>query len=71
MVNLGELRNKFIATSDNLFNFIMNYDFLKDVSFNERVTFFCQIASQYEQEFNFENEYQITNGIEYTLVYPK
>ena len=29
MINLEEIRNRFIATSDNLFNFIMNYDFFK------------------------------------------
>ena len=71
MINLEEVRNRFIATSDNLFNFVMNYDFIKEVSFNERVTIFCQMASQFEVEFSFENESQINNGIEYALVYPK
>lgn len=71
MINFDEVRNKFIATSDNLFNFVMNYDFLKEVSFDERVTVFCQIASQYEQEFKFEQEYETYNSIEYALVYPK
>lgn len=71
MINLEEIRNRFVATSDNLFNFIINYDFTKEVSFNERVTIFCQMASQFELEFNFENESQIENGIEYALVYPK
>jgi hypothetical protein len=71
MINFDEVRNRFIATSDNLFNFIMSYDFLKDVSFEERVTIFCQIASQYEDEFEFEPKFEISNGIEYTLIYPK
>ena len=71
MINLEEVRNRFIATSDNLFNFIMNYDFSKEVIFNERVTIFCQMASQFELEFNFKKESQTENGVEYTLVYPK
>jgi len=71
MINFDEVRNRFVATSDNLFNFIMDYDFLKEVSFNERVTIFCQMASQYENEFNFEPEFEVNNGIEYALVYPK
>ena len=50
MINLEEVRNRFVATSDNLFNFILNYDFLKEVDFNERVTIFCQIISQFEEE---------------------
>jgi len=71
MINFDEVRNRFIATSDNLFNFIMNYDFLKNVSFEERVTIFCQMASQYEDEFEFEPKFEISNEIEYTLIYPK
>jgi len=71
MINLEEVRNRFVATSDNLFNFIINYNFSKEVSFNKRVTIFCQMASQFEFEFNFENEHQTENGIEYALVYPK
>ncbi len=70
-INLENVRNRFIATSDNLFNFIINYDFSKEVSFNERVTIFCQMASQFEFEFNFESEFETENGIEYALVYPK
>jgi len=71
MINLEEIKNRFIATSDNLFDFIINYDFLKEVDFNERVTIYCQMASQYELELKIENKYQINNDIEYALIYPK
>lgn len=71
MINLEEVRNCFIATSDNLFDFIIYYDFLKEVDFNERVTIYCQMASQYELELKIENKYQINNDIEYALIYPK
>lgn len=71
MVNLEEVRNHFVATSDNLFNFILNYDFLKEVDFNERVTVFCQIVSQYEEELQIQDNYQTTNGIEYAMVFSK
>ncbi len=71
MINLEEVRNRFVATSDNLFNFILNYDFLKEVGFDERVTVFCQIISQYDSDLRIENEFQITNGIEYAIVHSK
>lgn len=71
MINLEEVRNRFVATSDNLFNFILNYDFSIDVDFNERVTIFCQIISQYEQELKINDNFQITNGIEYAMVFSK
>ena len=71
MINLEEVRNRFVATSDNLFNFILNYDFLKEVDFDERVTVFCQIISQYDYDLIIENEFQITNGVEYAVVHSK
>lgn len=71
MINLEEIRNKFVATSDNLFNFILHYDFLKEVAFEERVTIFCQIISQYEQELVIEDDFKKTNGLEYAIVYSK
>ena len=71
MINLEEVRNHFVATSDNLFNFILNYDFLKEVDFDERVTVFCQIISQYDSDLRIENKFQITNGIEYAIVHSK
>jgi hypothetical protein len=70
-INLEELRNSFVATSNDLFNFIMSYNFDKKVEFNERVTIFCQVASQFENEFEIKDEVQTTNGIEYAVVYPK
>lgn len=71
MIDLEKIKNEFIPTSDNLFNFILNYNFLKDVGFNERVTIFCQVISQYEQELIIKDEYQITNSIEYAIVHSR
>lgn len=71
MINIEEVKNHFIATSDNLFNFILIYDFLKEVDFDERVTLFCQLISQYEEELKIEDDFLTTNGIECAVVYPK
>lgn len=71
MINLEELRNGFVATSNDLFNFIISYDFDKNVDFDERVTIFCQVISQFENEFDINEDYQTSNGIEYAVVYPK
>ena len=71
LINLEELRNSFVATSNDLFNFVMSYNFDKNVDFHERVTIFCQVASQFENEFEIKDEVQTTDGIEYAVVYPK
>ena len=70
-ISLEDVIKGFTPTSDNLFNFILNYDFFKDVDFNERVTIFCKIISQYEQELKIKDNFQITNGIEYAMVFSK
>ena len=70
-IDLNKVKKEFVATSDNLFNFILNYNFLKEVDFNEKVTIFCQIVSQYEEELQIQDNYQTTNGIEYAMVFSK
>ncbi len=71
LINMEEVKNNFMATGNNLFNFLMNYDFLKEVSFAERVTLYCQLISQYEEIFDITSTYETFQDIEYTLVYPK
>lgn len=70
-IDLEEVKNNFIATSNNLFEFVINYDFLKEVSFNERVTIYCQMVSQYEMLLNITNDYKCNNEIEFAVIYPK
>ena len=71
LINLEEVKNNFLASGNNLFNFLMNYDFLKEVSFAERVTLYCQLISQYENMLEITSTYETYQDIEYTLVYPK
>ena len=70
-IDLEEVKNNFIATSNNLFEFVINYDFLKEVSFNQRVTIYCQMVSQYEMLLNITNDYKCNNEIEFAVIYPK
>ena len=71
MINLEELKNQFMGTSDNLFHFIMNYDFLKEVDFNQRVTIFCQVVSLYDEELEIKNDGHEINGVEFAMITPK
>ena len=41
------------------------------LSFDEQVTVFCQLISLYEEEFEFTDEYDIFDDVEYAIVYPK
>ena len=68
-VNLQEVYNAFSASGTHLFRFLMNYEFKKQVSEDERILFFCQIASQYTDNLEFTSTYESTDRFEYPLVY--
>ncbi|AFM04484.1 hypothetical protein Fleli_2101 [Bernardetia litoralis DSM 6794] len=70
-INLEEVKNSFLAGSNNLFDFIMSYDFVTNISFGERVTIYCQMASQYEDNFEITEEIGKKEGIEFAIIYPK
>jgi hypothetical protein len=70
-INLEEVKNGFIAGGNNLFEFVLNYNFIIDVSFDERVTIYCQLISQFENGFDITNTFEKKNEIEFAMVYPK
>lgn len=70
-INLEEVRNSFIASGNNLFDFVMGYQFEKEISFEEKVTVFCQLISQYENSFTLTDRYHSAQEVEFAMVYPK
>lgn len=70
-INLEEVRNSFLASGNNLFDFILSYDFEKEISFDDKVTIYCQLISQYDKSFVLTEKYSSQQEIEYILVYPK
>lgn len=70
-INLEEIQNSFLATGNNLFDFVMHYDFERDLTFDQKVTLYCQIISQYEKSLNVTENYNTQNEIVYAMVYPK
>ncbi len=69
--NLEEIRNGFLASGNNLFSFVMNYNFEQVLSFDEKVTVYCQLISQYEPSFNMTEQYSLHEEVEYAMIYPK
>lgn len=70
-INLEEAKNGFLAGSYNLFDFVMNYNFAKEVTFDERVTIYCQMVSQYEHVFEITEQFDEKEEIEFAMIYPK
>ena len=71
MVDVGEVKNAFMASGDNLFHFIMNYSGYR-IKLDEeaKLVLFCQIATQYLDELQVGDEYRQHEEIEYPIIYP-
>jgi len=67
-VNLLKLKQQFASGSGELFDFIDNYEFEQNISFEEKVTLFCKIASLYNTEFDHTGEFKVVNEIEYAVI---
>ncbi len=70
-INFEEIKNGFIAGSNNLFDFVMSFNFSKPVSFDDRVTIYCQMVSLYESVFEITEQVDKKNDIEFAMIYPK
>jgi len=70
-VNIEEIRNGFVASGFHLFDFVINYQYPKELTFEEKVKLYCQLISIYENEFTFSDEFKRYREIEYAIVYPK
>jgi hypothetical protein len=69
-INLEELRNGFVASGHNLYSFIMNYRYPREVSYDEKITIFCQMTSIYENEFDISEQFMKDGDVEYAIVKP-
>jgi len=69
--NLEDVKNSFVASGNNLFEFLLGYTFAKEISFEERVTIYCQLISDYENNFEIRDTFETIKGIEFAIVYPK
>lgn len=71
MMDVGEVKNAFMASGDNLFHFVMNYSGYRIPMDDEaKLVLFCQIATQYLDELHIDEEYRQYGGIEYPIIYP-
>lgn len=71
VVSLQEIKNAFVASSNHLFDFVMGFRYRMEVSRDQKLIYFCQLASQYADELLFTEQYQTTGDVEYPLIYAK
>ncbi len=72
MVDVSEVKAAFFASSYHLFHFGLNYaNYRKPMDDEELLVLFCQIATQYLDELQVSDKYQVYGKFEYPLIYPK
>ena len=71
VVDNNKLKESFLSRGGDLFDFINNYNFEKELSFEEKVTLFCKLASQFRDDFSISDTYSRIENIEYALITPK
>ena len=69
-IDLFKIRNDFIRSQQHLFDFLLHYPFVREVTLDERVTIYCQLISRFEDELEVSDEFQKHDKIEYAVVYP-
>jgi len=69
-INLEEIKQGFVASGYHLYNYIINYRYPREVSFDEKITIFCQMVGMYENEFEVLDDYRKDNEVEYAVVRP-
>lgn len=70
-IDLEELKRGFNASSRHLFNFVMEYNYPREVNYEEKITIFCQMVSIFENELDIKDDYQHDEQIEYAIVTSK
>lgn len=70
-ISPARLKQLFLATDNELFDFIQSYDFKEELSTEQKATLFCKIASQYNDELEHTGEYTNLDNIEYAVIKAK
>lgn len=70
-VDSTEVWNAFLASSYNLFEFILRYDYKVERTVEDYARLFCQLVILHPDECRMTGEYAIYQNIEYPIIYAK
>lgn len=70
-INPQEIWNSFKAGGNDLFSFILSYDYKQGRTIEQHASLFCQLAVQHPDECIFSEKYATYKTLEYPLIYAK
>ena len=68
--NHQELFDAFKAQGDDLFSFVLHYNFHTDTDLEDRLVLYLQLASQYPDQLRFTDERRTFHQFEYPIILP-
>ena len=71
VVDSTEIWNAFLASSYNLFEFILRYDYKLKRNIEDHAALFCQLVILHPDECRMTGEYANYEDIEYPIIYAK
>jgi len=71
VIDTKKLKESYLSRGGDLFEFINSNSFDKELSFEQKVTLFCKLASQFRDDFSITEKYLQFENIEYALITPK
>lgn len=69
-INLHEVNKNFALSGKHLFDYILDYQYPREVSYEEKVTIYCQMISIFEGEYEVSEIFSRYNEVEYAMVFP-
>jgi hypothetical protein len=70
-VNQQEMWRAFRAGSNDLFSFILAYNYKHEKTIEQHAVLFCQLAVQHPEECRITDKYETYQNLEYPLIYAK
>ncbi len=70
IINLYSLKRIFIGKNQDLFSFVMQHQFAREIPTRDRIRLYCRMASLFESDFRFIAENGKFEKLEYAIIYP-
>ena len=66
-----EVRSAFLGGSKDLMAFLFDYSFSEPLTEEDRLTLFCRLAAEFQEDFRMTEAYRETGNFRYPLIYPR
>ena len=70
-INTRKMMDLFAEADDDLFSFVMNYAYHREMNEEAKVTLFCRLLSLYENELEITDQFGHTEHFEYAIIQKK